>query len=214
MEYNELPAYVRQAIPQNAYESAPDDVRTYWVGRVRRNEHNITQASHNLDEDYSDAYEHQELPPHINIVEHRFILKQAHAEPTRTGFINTIRSRFHALSNVEHYRVRNISVLYDYPNETVQWFSFSRANVESIGLEQLLEHLVVGQDEWDDDFYGGSDYVRNYFTMRSLNFHRFCIVVEIIQGGMGEVEYDYFKCIEVGDSSAKDCLIDCFRYLS
>ncbi|OZJ01421.1 hypothetical protein BZG36_05708, partial [Bifiguratus adelaidae] len=200
MNYDELPIYIRQYIPQHIYENTPEESRPYLVtlaaSQVGVNEHNITRISDNLGGDHSEAYEHEELPPHMNIVEHWFTLRQGYTEPTRTGFINTIRSRLHVLSNVEHYRIRNISVLYDYPNGTVQWFSFSRANVESIGLEQLLEHLVVGQDEWDDDFYGGSDYVRNYFTMRSLSFYRFCIIVEIIQGGMGEIEYDYFKCIE------------------
>jgi hypothetical protein len=217
MDYEELPSYIRQYIRREIYQSSPESARPFLVmmaeDQHRRNQHNITYLVDESPGD-KDIYDHEEFPPFMNIVDHRFTLKKDAEEPDRGRFINIIRNQVHTLSTVPTYRVKNITMRYDISDGSVQWFSFSRKNIEEMGLDKLLNHMVIGQDEWDEDFYGGSDYVRNYFLSRSLSFVQFFIIVELVQGGLGQVEYDYYKCIDFGSVNDNDCLINCFQYLS
>ncbi|KAG0995524.1 hypothetical protein G6F27_014023 [Rhizopus arrhizus] len=82
-----------------------------------------------------------------------------------------------------------------------------------MGLERLLQHMVVGSDEWDEDFFGGSDHVRSVFDRILLTTEMFQITTQPIQGGFGEIEYDYYRCLNIPDNN-NDCLVKCFQHLS
>ncbi|OZJ01665.1 hypothetical protein BZG36_05719 [Bifiguratus adelaidae] len=211
MSYHTLSPRLRQYIRQEWYENASEEVRPYLIMMAQDK---IARENPTGSTPFDNRYEYSELPPYMNIVRHLFVLRSDADEPSRGQFVGIIRHSVQTLQNMSHYRVRNISVSYNTPEGIVQWFSFARSNIESMGFDQLLDHLTTSEDEWDDDFYGGSDYIRNYFYLRTLNVQRFYIVTDLIQSGMGEVEYSYYKCIEAGMSEDKDCLIDCFRYLS
>src|ERR1700738_2756147 len=125
MDYDQLAPHIRQYIRQDLYEESPENVRPFLImmaeDQVRKNEHNITYiSSTDPGESYDDAYDHEELPPHMNIVSHIFTLRANHEEPSRMQFINVIRNNLRVLSGMEYHRVRNISVRYDISNGTVQ----------------------------------------------------------------------------------------------
>jgi hypothetical protein len=211
MNYDSLSTRIRERVPRNTYESAPEDLRQMIVmmveDRIRREDR---AAVIQLD----DGYQHHEIPPHMNIVQHRYILRPDAPEPDRQEFVRILRDHIHALSQISRYRLRNITVRYDTSDGLAQWFSFSRSNIESMGFDRLVEHFAENEGEWDEDYYGGSDYIRSYLTLRTLNVQEFRIITELVQSGVGEVEYSYYKCIENTEDAENNCLINCFRYLS
>ncbi|KAG1001093.1 hypothetical protein G6F27_013197 [Rhizopus arrhizus] len=209
MDYDHIPSYLHFYINRDFYESTPDDVKPYLVKSAElhheSNQHDITQPSFYVPHDTL-LYTHEEYPPYMNFVEHEYVI--ASNDPiSRHTFIDYVRTEYSRLSNV-----KNITFRYDVSGGWCQWLSFSSANINKYGLNALLDQMVCGNNEWDEDFYGGSDYVRNYFHKRSLSYAQFRITVELIQGGYGEVLYDYYKCIEATNNDSNDCLLECFRY--
>ncbi|KAJ2682069.1 hypothetical protein IWW39_006141, partial [Coemansia spiralis] len=77
----------------------------------------------------------------------------------------------------------NATVQYVDNDDIVHNLSFSRNDLDTHTVNDLLEMLQKGRDEWQDTFYGGSDYIRDAISTYSLAMGQFTITVSHVKGG-------------------------------
>lgn len=175
----------------------------------------VSPGAENVDY-YSELHSNylvNKLPSHMGIVDYDYYLNDNTMLPNRWSFVKMIVSELEALSRDSFMRVVNICVSYISSVNSVTWLSFSKKDINEIGLDQLLQYLISGEECWDEDFYSGSDNIRNFVGYYALNTAGFRISLESIQGGYGEVEYDYYECANICFDANNNCLIECFKSL-
>lgn len=221
MNYDDIPQHLIPfiAVPRERYESMEGDLRDIMLIQARRfyemTEMRITTCATDPPQLREDQwYVHEIFPSVMSIISHEYTLRKNIEPPNRTEFIHHVSRVVKQLSSSTDHQVKNVTFMYHSEQGLIFWLSFSRSNIESMGLDQLLSHMITGAEEWDESFFGGSDYIRQTFDRLLLSVEKFKVTTQMIQGGYGEVEYDYYRCINIPDNNNNDCLVKCFQYLS
>jgi hypothetical protein len=155
------------------------------------------------------------LPSHMGITDRDYHLNEYTPFPSRWDFVNMIRSEVEAFSRSRDTSIKVVNVCVSYVTGTnsLTWISFSKKEINEVGLDKLLQYLKSGEEYWEEDFYGGSSNIREFIGYYALNTGGFRISLEKIEGGYGEIKYDYYNCISIPCDKSNNCLIECFKRL-
>jgi hypothetical protein len=228
-DYDQIPTHLKTfiKIDKETYNTLNSQTKDFLI----RNAVNLYDSTKNLiifpaktedmkgkyDDTVGETFDVIKSPDHMNLTDFFYQIKQDKDAPDRADFVNIIRSEMEKIKRDSHYEVVNISVSYVTHHSDLIWLSFSRKNIEEIGLNGLLKHLVEGSDLWQEDFYGGSGGVKDVISTYAINTAAFSITAEAIRGGnlpeSSIIEYDYYLGLSMPNKS-NNCLIECFKYFA
>jgi hypothetical protein len=209
-QYESYPAFVRQATVQLARQQWLDagspraDALRYPIQESIADD-NISAMP--MDEQIDYYYERNIRRSTMGIEDYRFTLRNTLNVPTAWQYVNMIAYKARELD------ATNATVEYSSNDDEIYHLSLSRDDLRNHDPQELLEMLKKGSSNWEDEFYSGSDYIKECIASYSLSKTHFTITVSHVQGGYGKMIPDYYHTLGL-ENNSDDCLIQCFIYIN
>lgn len=106
-----------------------------------------------------------------NIKRIQYELKNGCQNPTRTEFVSIITNV------VKEIKAINVVLYYIDDLDNARWISFSRDDINRLGLEECVSLIEYGILKWDSDMYHGSDNIYSHIVHSTLCLNTFCVIV-------------------------------------
>ncbi|KAJ2512739.1 hypothetical protein GGI11_004639, partial [Coemansia sp. RSA 2049] len=132
-------------------------------------------------------FEKMTTTSHMGIVEHRFYLKDPEKIPNVEEYVQMVVHASRSLG------ATNVNLSYVDNDNLPQFLSFSRRDLRTHRVDELLRMLVSGSEEWAEDFYSGSDRVVSGLKTYRLSMKQFTVMVSHVEGGYGKMIPDYYE---------------------
>ncbi|KAJ2878091.1 hypothetical protein H4R27_005955, partial [Coemansia aciculifera] len=192
-EFDSYPEFIKEAAHRLARErwlkaGAPrsDSVRYPLVDSV--DDHELD--GYTVEELVKHYYEEHIKSSTVGIEDHRFVLQHPMNIPSPWQYVSMIS---HMATKL---RATNATVQYIDSDDVLHNLSFSRNDLNNHTVEDLLEILRKGLDEWrNNGLYAGSDYIINSIATYSLSMRQFTITVCHTRGGYGKMIPDYYDTL-------------------
>jgi hypothetical protein len=211
MDYDEIPQHISQFISRAVYNRSSPEIQqalienAYEAFEKQKNRVVFAAEASNNPPDY-EMFTSQVIREVANIRRIQYVLKAECENPSRADFAAIVAYAARQMNaiNVVLYYIDD----HDYP----RWVSFSRNDINRLGLEQCVANIEKGVIQWDPDMYHGSDTVSSHIMHSTLSLDTFCIIVpKMPQGGARGKQYVNYTTLGI-DSEDNDCLIECFKY--